>query len=337
MRALVKKEAAPGGVELRDMPVPQPKEDEVLLELIYGGLCRTDVSFVEWNAAVQATYQPHFPQIIGHEYLGRVVASPQGSGLPVGSRVVGSGHVVCGQCPPCLAGRSMLCQRLKVLGLDIDGVFAEQFVVPQRNLALVPEEVPDNIAAFAEPFAVGLHALKRGSVQPGMKVAVVGPGSVGLMTIAALGALEGVATTAVGTQADLRQLELASSMGVDEVRVVGRDTGVVAGTFDVVFETAGHASAVSLAVELTVAGGTVVCVGLPADPVQINSGRLAMTEKSLVGARAHDIGDWQDVPQMLAKAAGLAAIDVKTVGLDELDHAIHLTATRQASKVLLAP
>jgi threonine dehydrogenase-like Zn-dependent dehydrogenase len=126
-------------------------------------------------------------------------------------------------------------------------------------------------------------------------------------------------------------------MGVDEIRVVGRDTDVVAGTFDVVFETAGHASAVSKALELAAPGGTVVCVGLPANPVEINSGRLAMTEKSLVGARAHDISDWKDVPQMLAKATGLAAIDVKTVGLDELDHAIHLTATRQASKVLLAP
>jgi 2-desacetyl-2-hydroxyethyl bacteriochlorophyllide A dehydrogenase len=337
MRALVKKEAAPGGVELREMPVPQIGEDEVLLELIYGGLCRTDVSFVEWNAAAQATYRPNFPQIIGHEYLGRVVASGPGSGLPVGSRVVGSGHVVCGACPPCLAGRSMLCQRLKVLGLDVNGVFAERFVVPQRNVAIVPDEVPDTVAALAEPFAVGLHALKRGSVQPGMKVAVVGPGSVGLMTIAALGAERGVSTTAIGTEADLHQLELASSMGVDEIRVVGRDTDKVAGTFDVVFETAGHASAVSLAVELAAPGGTVVCVGLPAHPVEINSGRLAMTEKSLVGARAHDISDWKDVPQMLARATGLAAIDVKAVGLDELDHAIHLTATRQASKVLLAP
>lgn len=336
MRALVKTAAAPGGVELRDMPAPQIGEDQVLLELIYGGLCRTDVSFVEWNAAAQRTYRPNFPQIIGHEYLGRVVASPSGSGLPVGSRVVGSGHVVCGVCPPCLAGRSMLCQRLKVLGLDIDGVFAERFVVPQRNVAIVPDEVPDILAALAEPFAVGLHALKRGSVQPGMKVAVVGPGSVGLMTIAALGA-RGVSTTAVGTEADLKQLELASSMGVDAIRVVGRDTDKVAGAFDVVFETAGHASAVSLAVELAAPGGTVVCVGLPADAVEINSGRLAMTEKSLIGARAHDISDWKDVPQMLAKATGLAAIDVKTVGLEELDRAIHLTATRQASKVLLAP
>lgn len=337
MRALVKSEAAPGGVELRDMPVPQIGEDEVLLELIYGGLCRTDVSFVQWNAAARATYRPNFPQIIGHEYLGRVVASAPGSGLPVGSRVVGSGHVVCGMCPPCLAGRSMLCRSLKVLGLDIDGVFAERFVVPRRNVAIVPDEVPDVVAALAEPFAVGLHALKRGSVRSGMKVAVIGPGSVGLMTIAALGAEDGVLTTAVGTEADLKQLELASSMGVEQIRVVGRDTDSVVGTFDVVFETAGHESAVSLAVELAAPGGTVVCVGLPADPVQINSGRLAMTEKSLVGARAHDISDWKDVPHMLAKATGLAAIDVKTVGLDELDHAIHLTATRQASKVLLAP
>jgi threonine dehydrogenase-like Zn-dependent dehydrogenase len=231
----------------------------------------------------------------------------------------------------------MLCQHLKVLGLDVDGVFAERFVVPRRNVAIVPDEVPDTVAALAEPFAVGLHALKRGSVRPGMKVAVVGPGSVGLMTIAALGAEPGVSTTAVGTEADLHQLELASSMGVDAVRIVGRDTDKVAGTFDVVFETAGHASAVSLAVELAAPGGTIVCVGLPSQPVEINSGRLAMTEKSLVGARAHDISDWKDVPHMLARATGLAAIDVKTVGLDELDHAIHLTATRQASKVLLAP
>lgn len=231
----------------------------------------------------------------------------------------------------------MLCQKLKVLGLDVDGVFAERFVVPRRNVAVVPDDVPDVVAALAEPFAVGLHALKRGSVRSGMRVAVVGPGSVGLMTLAALGATGGVVTTAVGTEADQRQLELAADMGVDEIRVVGRDTSSVMGTFDAVIETAGHPAAVSHALDLVAPGGTVVCVGLPPDPVEVNSGRLAMTEKSLVGARAHDISDWKDIPQMLAKAKGLAAIDVKLVGLDELDHAIHLTATRQASKVLLVP
>ncbi len=337
MRALIKQGPVPGGVELLERPDPEAGPGEVLLELIYGGLCRTDVSFVEWNAAAQSTYRPHFPQIIGHEYLGRVVAAPPDSTFAVGDRVVGSGHVVCGECPQCRGGRSMLCQRLKVLGLDVDGVFAERFVVPTRNIAVMPTGVPDEVAALAEPFAVGLHAVKRGGVQPGMRVAVVGPGAVGLMTVAALGAIPDVLVTAVGTEADRRQLTLARDMGVARTLVIGAETEAAAGTFDVVFETAGQASAVGLSVELVAAGGTVVCVGLPADAVAIQSGRLAMTEKSLVGARAHDISDWVDVPRMLGNAPALAQMDVKVVGLGELDRGIELTATRQASKVLLAP
>src|SRR5205823_8908503 len=127
---------------------PVASAGEAVLDLILAGICHTDLSMIAGNRAATEGYRPRFPLVLGHEFVGRVRAlGPDTAGPAVGTRVVGSAHVTCRNCSMCQAGRSMLCPELRVLGLDVDGVFAERFVVPVVNLVEMPDPVSDELAA----------------------------------------------------------------------------------------------------------------------------------------------------------------------------------------------
>lgn len=337
MRALVKPSwAAPPVVT--EIAAPDPGPHEVLVETIYAGLCHTDVSMASGTRSARAGYTPRFPQVLGHEFVGKVIAHGAAiSEPPMGSRVVGSAHLTCRRCAHCCAGRSMLCPELRVLGLDVHGVFAARFVVPADNLVVLPDTVPDQLAALAEPFAVALHALDVGAVDklaPDAPVAVVGPGAVGLLVV---GALAGHETTVVGTADDSAQLALAHRLGAHRTAMAARDVDEYAGCYPVVFETAGHPEAVASALTLCSPGGTVVCVGLPAQTTPVDTAELARTEKALVGSRAYDLRTWHRIPDRLAAAPDLALLVSHMIDLDEMAQALRLVATREATKVLLRP
>jgi hypothetical protein len=143
----------------------------------------TDLGMIHGTYGLGSGYVPAFPLVFGYEYVGRVTGTGQGAGLPAGTRVVGSAHLTCGECAWCARGRSMLCERRKVLGLDVDSVFAERFVVPERNLAVLPPGLPGQLA---EPFAVAAHAVDTARLSPDDDICVIGPGTVGLLTLGAL-------------------------------------------------------------------------------------------------------------------------------------------------------
>lgn len=332
MKALTKTAPGPGGLAWTDRAEPRPGPGEVLLELVAAGLCHTDLGMIHGAYGPGSGYSPTFPLVLGHEYAGRVVGTGSGVDVPVGSRVVGSAHLTCGSCAWCDRGRSMLCERRKVLGLDVDGVFAERFVVPARNLVVLPAGLPDRLAVLAEPFAVAAHAVDVARPEPGDDVCVVGPGTVGLLT---LGALAGRTVTVVGRAQDSAQAERAAELGAAEVVTDPAGVEALHGRFDVVIETAGTAAAVTTATKLLGRGGRCVCVGLPAEEVSFSSAQLAWNEQSIVGSRAYDLSTWDSVPARLGAAPALASIVTHTVPLAEYDRALHLVESRQATKVLL--
>jgi 2-desacetyl-2-hydroxyethyl bacteriochlorophyllide A dehydrogenase len=334
MRALVKTAAGPGGLAWTDRAEPRPGPGEVLLELVAAGLCHTDLGMIHGAYGPGSGYSPTFPMVLGHEYVGRVVGTGAGVDLPVGRRVVGSAHLTCGSCTWCTRHRSMLCERRKVLGLDVDGVFAERFVVPARNLVVLPDGLPDRLAVLAEPFAVAAHAVDVAHPGPDDDVCVVGPGTVGLLT---LGALAGRKVTVVGREQDLAQAERATELGAAAVVTDPAQARELHGRFDVVIETAGTAAAVTAATELLGPGGRLVCVGLPAEQALFSSAQLAWNEQSIVGSRAYDLSTWDSVPERLGAAPALESIVTHTVPLAEHDHALRLVESRQATKVLLHP
>jgi threonine dehydrogenase-like Zn-dependent dehydrogenase len=151
MKALIKTASGPGHLEWADRPEPRPGPGQVLLEMVGAGLCHTDLGMIHGVYGPDSGYAPDYPLVLGHEYLGRVAEAGPDADIPVGGRVVGSAHLTCGACTWCARGRSMLCERRRVLGLDVDGVFAERFVVPARNLAVVPPDLPDRLAVLGSP------------------------------------------------------------------------------------------------------------------------------------------------------------------------------------------
>lgn len=338
MKAIIKTSAGVGNTRLLAVSEPVAGPAQVVIQLTLAGLCHTDVSMVEWNRAAQGGYHPTFPIILGHEYTGIVTeVGARVADLAVGQRVVGSAHLTCGQCTMCQQGRSMLCLHREVLGLDVNGVFSERFVVPRRNLVAIGDDVDDEVAVLAEPFAVGVHAMALAQPVAGERAAVVGPGSVGLVTVAALAGEPGLHVTAVGLPADHRQLEVAAALGAHQVAEVEKCPAELKGSFDFVIETAGHPAAVSLAIELVRPGGRVILVGLPGLPTSIDSAALAHEEKRLIGSRAYDLSDWQSMPRLLQQTPSLKSISKEVVGFDDFDLGIHLIASRRTPKVLLSP
>ncbi|HEY2192458.1 MAG TPA: alcohol dehydrogenase catalytic domain-containing protein [Actinomycetospora sp.] len=329
MKALIKTAPGDGNLVWTDVPEPEPGPGEVQLELVAAGLCHTDLGMIHGHYGPTSGYSPRFPLVLGHEYTGRVAAVGADVDLPVDSRVVGSCHLTCGVCTWCTRGRSMLCERRQVLGLDVDGVFAERFVVPARNLAVLPDTVPDRLAVLAEPFAVAAHAVDVAGLREDDDVCVVGPGAVGLLT---LGALAGRHVTVLGRREDSGQLERATELGAAEVST---DPTALRDRFDVVFETAGTAAAVTTATTLLGRGARLVCVGLPPEPAAISSARLAWNEQSVIGSRAYDVSTWSSVPERLAGAPALASVVTHTAPLVDHEHAIELVESRRATKVLL--
>ncbi|RKN43999.1 zinc-dependent alcohol dehydrogenase [Streptomyces hoynatensis] len=334
VRALVKSAPGEGHVSLAEVPEPIPGPGEALLELVYAGICHTDLNMIAGAYGPGSGYRPSYPVVLGHEFTARVVATgPGAEDLAPGTRVVSGCHLTCGACRWCASGRSMLCVRRRVIGLDADGCWAERFVMPRRNLVALPGTVSDRLAALAEPFAVGAHAVDLARVERGERVAIVGPGTVGLLT---LGALAGHEVTVVGRRADARQLELAREFGATRL-LRTEEAEAAAGTFDAVFETAGSAAAATLGARLLGPGGRLICVGLPTGPATFDTAQLAWQERSVLGSRAYDLSTWQSIPGRLANAPQLEAIAGHTVPLGELGRALGLIASRRATKVLLHP
>jgi threonine dehydrogenase-like Zn-dependent dehydrogenase len=334
MKALVKTAPGEGALEWADRPEPRPGPGQVQLELVAAGLCHTDLGMIHGAYGPGSGYAPSFPLVLGHEYVGRVAEAGPGVDLAVGSRVVGSAHVTCGECAWCSQGRSMLCERRKVLGLDVDGVFAERFVVPARNLALLPPDLPDRLAVLAEPFAVAAHAMDIARLSPNDDVCVIGPGAVGLLTV---GALTGHAVTVVGRPQDGDQVERAGELGATEVATAQVEVEALHGRFDVVFETAGTAEAVTTGTRLLGRGGRLVCVGLPAEEARFSSAQLAWNEQAILGSRAYDVSTWPSLPARLGSAPALESLVTHAVHLSDHERAFDLVESRQATKVLLHP
>jgi threonine dehydrogenase-like Zn-dependent dehydrogenase len=334
VRALVKTAPGPGNVGLRDVDEPVPGPGDVLLELVFAGICHTDVAMIDGAFGPGSGYSPEYPIVLGHEFTARVVSTGDGvTDLSPGTRVVSGCHLTCGRCRWCVSGRSMLCVERHVIGLDVDGCWAERFVMPRRTLVPIPDSVSDRLAALAEPFAVGAHAVDIAAVVPGERVAIIGPGTVGLLT---LGALRGHDVTVVGRRVDANQLATAREFGASATLSTEEVDGA-AGSFDVVFETAGSADAATLGAALLGPAGRLVCVGLPSSSATIDTAQLAWREQSILGSRAYDISTWRSIPDRLAQAPELERIATHDVALGELDHALELIRSRAATKVLLRP
>ena len=264
MKALVK--AAPEqGLWLQMMPVPEPGPNEVLIKVRKSAICGTDVHIWNWDEWSAKTVP--VPMVVGHEFCGQIVdCGPGAQKYKIGTRVSAEGHVVCGVCRNCRAGRGQLCRNTEGIGVNRPGSFAEYVCLPEHNVVPIPDDIPDEIAALFDPLGNAVHtALSFDLV--GEDVLVTGAGPIGIM--GALVAQKVGARKVVITDINPYRLQLAERMGVQYVvdvsktflRDVMGDIGMSEG-FDVGLEMSGAAPAMRQMIERMNNGGKLALLGI---------------------------------------------------------------------------
>ena len=297
-------------LEMRDVPSPEPAEGEVLVRVLYGGVCGSDIT-VFHHRHLTATV----PRIMCHEILGVVekINTSQATEYRVGDRVVIHPLGDCGSCNPCLDGHFHVCQDLRIMGLHMDGGFAEYVCAEAKRVFRVEEDIPDRTAILVEPMAVGFHACSRGEVLPGENVLVIGGGPIGICC--AVCARYFGASQVVVAEMNPERLELIRSFGFrtidsgtqDLIRAAEEMTDGCG--FDKVFEASGsQAGALALA-SVTKIRGAAVLVGIPSVPREYQTNKLILKEIALLGSRVHtlrDLGRTVEMVEKLHRSGGFA-------------------------------
>jgi threonine 3-dehydrogenase len=294
MRAIVKESAAPG-LRLVEMPAPKPGPGEVLIRVKRVGLCGTDLHIYHWNHWAEGRIKP--PLIIGHEFSGVVEETGAGvAGLSAGDKVTAEGHIACGVCFQCRTGLGHICRRVKIIGVDIHGAFADLLVMPAGNVWRIDPGISLDVAALHDPLGNAFHTVMSSDVR-GKSVLVLGCGPIGLFCVG-IARASGAARIFASEISESRRA-MASKMGahrvldpkVDPVEQVVHDETEGQGA-DVVLEMSGNVTAVQQALRAARDGGDVALLGLPNDVVPIDVTRdiifKGITLRGIVGRRMYD-------------------------------------------------
>lgn len=304
MVALVKERPEPGAV-LREVPIPQIGDDEVLVKVDYASICGTDVHIYVWNEWAQNRIKT--PHIMGHEFAGHVVETGRSvRGFSEGDFVSSETHIYCGHCYQCRTGHSEVCQNLQILGVDRAGAFAEYVAVPERVLWRNDDSIPAAWASIQEPMGNALDTVNSESVA-GKTVLVTGAGPIGILAVGIAKAF-GATQLFVSDLSDYR-LGLATQMGADVVLNPTRDdvvARVLEGTqgvgVDVVLEMSGSEAALHQGLKALTPAGRMSMLGLPDRLVTINmTDDVIFKELRLYGVTGRKIfSTWQTVSRLLA-------------------------------------
>jgi (R,R)-butanediol dehydrogenase / meso-butanediol dehydrogenase / diacetyl reductase len=332
----------PRDIRIESVPEPaDPSGADVVIRVARAAICGTDSS--EW-AHGPLLAQP--PVVLGHEFVGHVVAAgPAAGALRVGDRVVCGAGISCGQCDWCRAGRTNLCARYRTIGLHVDGGLAEYVSSPAQICLAVPESLTDDAAAIAQPLAVALHAVRRSGLRRGQSCAVIGVGGIGAFIVAAAAAAG--ASPLIALDIDEDRLATARTVGaatVIDARGRELDAAILEATggegADVVIEASGTSGAPAAATRAARRGGRVLIVGLQSAPRELDLLSLTVREVEITTTLAHvcDV----DLPEALAllRRSELApAVTDRVIALDELvPHGIEPLASGTArGKIVVAP
>nr|WP_271209241.1 alcohol dehydrogenase catalytic domain-containing protein [Rhodococcus wratislaviensis] len=339
------KSAAQRGVDyVTDAADPKAGDGHVVIEVAAASLCGTDRELYEWTPSAQA-FNLNLPVILGHEGAGTVVeVGPGVTGLTVGDRVALESHLTCGQCFPCRTGDAHICERTGIIGMHIDGLFAEHMSVPAGICVKLPDALSFESGALLEAAGVAVHAVQRANYSvAGRAVLISGAGPVGLV-LAHLAQLMGAAYTVVVEPNEYRRAQ-ATTLGVTALApgegVVERCRELTGkrGGFDVAFECSGAPSALNTLLEAVRREATVVTVGHPSRPIDIDIAayinKKGITLRGIFGRRLWET--WEQ--SLLLLDSGRLELDwliTHRMKLSQIDEAVELL-TGDACKVLLVP
>src|SRR6056297_2619278 len=302
MKALVKSRPEPG-LWMEYVPVPEVGPADVLIKVKKSAICGTDVHIWKWDEFSAKTVP--VPMVVGHEFVGEIVdCGPAAVKYRIGQRVSGEGHIVCGACRNCRAGRGHLCRNTKGVGVNRPGSFAEYVCIPEMNVVPIPADIPDEIAAILDPLGNAVHtALSFDLV--GEDVLVTGAGPIGIMAAAVarhVGARHVVVTdlnpdrlALAGRVADVTAVDAAGANLADVIAGLGMSQG-----FDVGLEMSGSQAALDQMVEAMVMGGRIAMLGIPPGKSPVDWSRIVFKALTIKGVYGREIFEtWYKMIAML--------------------------------------
>ena len=338
MRAIVKTRSEPG-LWMEDVPIPDPGPNDVLIRVRMTGICGTDMHIYKWDEWAQSTIV--VPMIIGHEFCGEIIARGAAARkFAVGERVSGEGHIVCGTCRNCRAGRGHLCRNTIGIGVQRNGAFAEFLSIPESNVVRLPSEVTDEVAAILDPFGNAVHtALSFDLI--GEDVLVTGAGPIGIM--GAVTAIRSGARKVVITDPNPRRLALARKMGVEYVvnpteeslRDVMARIGMVEG-FDVGLEMSGAASAFRDMIEVMNNGGKIAILGVAPTAFEIDWNKVIFKMLSLKGIYGREMFEtWYKMITFIQGGLDLSGIITHRLRAEDFQEGFKVMQKGCSGKVVL--
>ncbi|WP_432161010.1 L-threonine 3-dehydrogenase [Streptomyces sp. NRRL F-5630] len=338
MKALVKEKAAPG-LSLVEVPEPEAGPGDVLIKVLRTGICGTDLHIRAWDGWAQQAVSA--PLVVGHEFSGEVVSVGRDvNGIEVGNLVSGEGHLVCGTCRNCLAGRRHLCRATVGLGVGRDGCFAEYVVLPASNVWVHRKPVDLDIAAIFDPFGNAVHtALSFPLV--GEDVVITGAGPIGLMA-AAVAKHAGARNVAISDVSEAR-LDLARKVGADLALDVSsasladgqRLLGLREG-FDVGLEMSGNPAAMRDMLANMTHGGKIAMLGLPAQEFAVDWARIVTSMITIKGIYGREMFEtWYAMSVLLEGGLDLAPVITGRYPAAEFEAAFADAASGHGGKVVM--
>ncbi|MCC5979925.1 MAG: L-threonine 3-dehydrogenase [Salinarimonas sp.] len=338
MKAIVKARSEPG-LWMQDVPVPEPGPTDVLIRVRKTAICGTDVHIWNWDEWARATVP--VPLVVGHEFVGVVAETGSAvSRFVPGQRVSGEGHIVCGACRNCRAGRGHLCRNTLGVGVQRAGAFAEFLCLPQENVVSIPDDIPDEVAAIFDPLGNAVHtALSFDMV--GEDVLVTGAGPIGIM--GAMIAARAGARKVLITDVNDGRLELAALMGIEHTLNPVRESltermaaiGMTEG-FDVGLEMSGAADAFRQMIEVMNNGGKVGILGIAPAAFEIDWNKVIFKMLTLKGIYGREMFEsWYKMIALVQSGMDVSPLITHRYTADQFAEGVGEMREGRSGKVVL--
>ncbi|MDO6670943.1 L-threonine 3-dehydrogenase [Cobetia amphilecti] len=338
MKALAKLKAEPG-IWMTETAVPEIGHNDVLIKIRKTAICGTDMHIHQWDEWSQATVP--VPMVTGHEYAGEIVAlGSEVRGYEIGDRVSGEGHITCGHCRNCRAGRRHLCRNTEGVGVNRPGAFAEYLALPAYNLFKLPDEISDDLAAIFDPFGNAVHTALAFDVV-GEDVLITGAGPIGIMAAAVIRHIG--ARHVVITDVNDYRLALAERMGATRTVNVSRESlkEVMAELdmhegFDVVLEMSGVPSAVEQMLDVINHGGKIAMLGIPPGEMAIDWTKVIFKGLTIKGIYGREMFEtWYKMASLIQSGLDLSPIITHRLGVADFQQGFEIMGSGQSGKVVL--
>lgn len=338
MKSLVKAKKEPG-IWMQDVATPNYGVNDVLIKIKKTAICGTDIHIYAWDDWAQATIP--VPMTVGHEFYGEIVALGQEvQGLTVGQRVSGEGHLTCGVCRNCRAGKLHLCRNTLGVGVNRPGCFGEYLAIPATNVIALPDNITGDQAAILDPLGNATHCALAFDVV-GEDVLITGAGPIGIMAAAIVRHIG--ARHVVITDVNEYRLELAKKMGVtravnvayERLDTVMKELGMTEG-FDIGLEMSGNPTALNDVFRAMNHGGRVAILGIPPKDTAVDWNQIifkGLVIKGIYGREMYET--WYKMIAMLQSGLDISPIMTHHFPVDQYQQAFEIMASGQSGKVIL--